>query len=76
MAETVHFCDIDPETFLIDAKKLKQLIASKPKGFFSGIIPVDFAGLAVNLEEIKAIASEHGLWIIEDACHAPGASFC
>jgi UDP-4-amino-4,6-dideoxy-N-acetyl-beta-L-altrosamine transaminase len=72
---TVHFCDIDPETFLIDAKKLKQLIVSKPKGFFSGIIPVDFAGLAVNLEEIKAIANEHGLWIIEDACHAPGASF-
>lgn len=71
----VFFCDINPETFLIDTEKLKQLIASKPKGFFSGIIPVDFAGLAVNLEEIKNIANENGLWIIEDACHAPGGYF-
>jgi dTDP-4-amino-4,6-dideoxygalactose transaminase len=71
----VFFCDINPETFLIDTEKLKQLIASKPKGFFSGIIPVDFAGLAINLEEIKSIADENELWIIEDACHAPGGYF-
>ncbi|MES2131543.1 MAG: UDP-4-amino-4,6-dideoxy-N-acetyl-beta-L-altrosamine transaminase [Bacteroidota bacterium] len=71
----IFFCDIDPETFLIDTQKLKQLIESKPKGFFSGIIPVDFAGLPVNLEGIKHIADEHNLWIIEDACHAPGGFF-
>lgn len=71
----VFFCDIDPETFLIDITKLKTLIASKPKGFFSGIVPVDFAGMAVNLEEIKKIALENKLWIIEDACHAPGGYF-
>lgn len=71
----VYFADIDPETFLIDPKKIRELIGSKPKGFFSGIIPVDFAGLANNLEEIRKIADEHGLWIIEDACHAPGGYF-
>ena len=71
----VHFVDIDPNTYLMDTKKLRALLASRPKGFFSGIIPVDFAGLANNLEEIKAIANEHGLWIIEDACHAPGGYF-
>jgi len=71
----VYFADIDTETFLIDIEKLKALIQSKPKGFFSGIVPVDFAGNAVNLEVIKAIASEHNLWIIEDACHAPGGYF-
>jgi dTDP-4-amino-4,6-dideoxygalactose transaminase len=48
---------------------------SKPKGFFNGIIPVDFAGVAVNLEEFKKLADKHGLWIIEDACHAPGGFF-
>ncbi|MCW3111120.1 MAG: UDP-4-keto-6-deoxy-N-acetylglucosamine 4-aminotransferase [Segetibacter sp.] len=71
----VYFADIDPETFLIDLEKLQKLIASKPKGFFSGIIPVDFAGLANDLEKIKKIAEKHNLWIIEDACHAPGGFF-
>jgi dTDP-4-amino-4,6-dideoxygalactose transaminase len=52
----VYFADIDPKTFLLDIEKVEALIASKPKGFFSGIIPVDFAGLANNLEAFKQIA--------------------
>ncbi len=71
----VYFADIDPETVLLDINKVKELIQSKPKGFFAGIIPVDFAGAAVDLEEFKKLADEHGLWIIEDACHAPGGYF-
>ncbi len=71
----VFFADIDPITFTLDIKKAEELILSKPKGFFHGIIPVDFAGYAVNLEAFKKLADEHGLWIIEDACHAPGGFF-
>lgn len=71
----VYFADIDPNTFLLDLNKVKALIESKPKGFFKGIVPVDFAGAAVNLEAFKKLADEHGLWIIEDACHAPGGFF-
>ncbi|WP_127140398.1 UDP-4-amino-4,6-dideoxy-N-acetyl-beta-L-altrosamine transaminase [Flagellimonas marinaquae] len=71
----VWFADIDPDTYLISYEKTKDLIESKPKGFFKGIIPVDFAGLPVNLEKFKELAKEHDLWIIEDACHAPGAHF-
>lgn len=71
----VFFADIDPETFLLDVEKVRALIESKPKGFFQGIIPVDFAGRPVDMEAFKKLADEHGLWIIEDACHAPGASF-
>lgn len=71
----VWFGDINPDTYLLDINSVKKLIESKPKGFFKGIIPVDFAGLPVNLEEFKEIADEHNLWIIEDACHAPGGSF-
>jgi len=71
----VFFADIDPLTFTLDIKKVEELILSKPKGFFQGIIPVDFAGYAVNLEAFKKLANEHGLWIIEDACHAPGGYF-
>jgi UDP-4-amino-4,6-dideoxy-N-acetyl-beta-L-altrosamine transaminase len=71
----IFFCDIDPQTFLIDIEKLEELIVSKPEGFFDGIIPVDFAGNAVNLEKVKIIADKYNLWIIEDACHAPGGYF-
>jgi UDP-4-amino-4,6-dideoxy-N-acetyl-beta-L-altrosamine transaminase len=71
----VWFADIDPNTYLLDINSVKQLIESKPKGFFKGIIPVDFAGLPVNMEEFRALADAHDLWIIEDACHAPGGYF-
>ncbi|MRX48614.1 UDP-4-amino-4,6-dideoxy-N-acetyl-beta-L-altrosamine transaminase [Pedobacter puniceum] len=71
----VFFADIDPKTFLLDITKVRALIESKPKGFFSGIVPVDFAGNAVDLEAFRKLADEFGLWIIEDACHAPGGYF-
>ena len=71
----VEFVDIDPETYLIDIEKVKSLLLAHPKGTFSGIIPVDFSGRAVNLEKIKALAEEYNLWMIEDACHAPGGYF-
>jgi len=72
---TVEFVDIDPETYLLDIKKVRKLLEESPKGTFSGIIPVDFAGRVVNLEEFRNLADEFGLWIIEDACHAPGGYF-
>ncbi len=71
----VVFSDIDPETYLLDIEKVKALLAASPKGTYSGIIPVDFAGAAVNLEAFRKLADEYGLWIIEDACHAPGGYF-
>jgi UDP-4-amino-4,6-dideoxy-N-acetyl-beta-L-altrosamine transaminase len=71
----VWFADIDPNTYLLDINSVKELIESKPKGFFKGIIPVDFAGLPVNMEDFRALADAHNLWIIEDACHAPGGYF-
>lgn len=71
----VEFADIDPKTGLLDLNRVKALLESKPKGYYSGIIPVDFAGYPVNLEEFRKLADEYGLWILEDACHAPGGYF-
>ncbi|MBO6879921.1 UDP-4-amino-4,6-dideoxy-N-acetyl-beta-L-altrosamine transaminase [Winogradskyella sp.] len=71
----VWFADIDANTYTLSLESTKRLIESKPKGFFKGIIPVDFAGLPVDLEEFRNLANEHNLWIIEDACHAPGGYF-
>lgn len=71
----VHFADIDPSTVTLCINEVEKLIESKPKGHFSGIIPVDMAGYPVNLEEYRNLANKHNLWIIEDACHAPGGYF-
>src|SRR5690606_21937530 len=71
----VWFADINPDTYLLSLEKTRELIESKPKGFFKGIIPVDFAGLPVDLEKFKELADKHGLWVLEDACHAPGGYF-
>lgn len=71
----VVFSDIDPNTYLLDINKVRQLLENSPKGTYSGIIPVDFAGNAINLEAFKKLADEYDLWIIEDACHAPGGYF-
>lgn len=71
----VTFADIDPATATLDPVKVRALLEAAPKGTYSGIIPVDFAGLPVNLEAFRELADEFGLWIIEDACHAPGGYF-
>jgi len=71
----VWFADIDPNSYLLSLESTRELIESKPKGFFKGIIPVDFAGLPVDLEAFRELADKHNLWIIEDACHAPGGYF-
>ncbi|ABG60015.1 pyridoxal-phosphate-dependent aminotransferase [Cytophaga hutchinsonii ATCC 33406] len=71
----VVFADIDPETALLDINNVRAILEEHPKGTFSGIIPVDFAGYPVDMAAFRALADEHGLWILEDSCHAPGAYF-
>lgn len=71
----VLFADIDPTTYLIDLEKVEEILLNQPKGTVKGIIPVDFAGRSVDMEKLKKLANKYGLWIIEDACHAPGGYF-
>ena len=71
----VVFGDINPDTYLLDIKSVREILEKSPKGTYKGIIPVDFAGRAVNLEEFKNLADEFDLWMIEDSCHSPGGYF-
>jgi dTDP-4-amino-4,6-dideoxygalactose transaminase len=71
----IDFVDIDPDTALMDLNKLEKKLTSKPLGYYNGIIPVDFSGLPVDLERLRSIANKYKLWVIEDACHAPGGYF-
>ena len=71
----VIFADIDRETYLIDLESVRKLLIADKNKRIKGIIPVDFAGRAVDLEAFRELADEFCLWIIEDACHSPGGSF-
>lgn len=71
----VVFADIDKDTYLLDIHSVQKLLEASPKGTYKGIIPVDFAGRAVNIEEFRKLADQYGCWIIEDSCHSPGGYF-
>ena len=71
----VVFADIDPETYLLDINNVRKILEAETKKEIKGIIPVDFAGRAVDLEAFRALADEFNCWIIEDSCHSPGGFF-
>ena len=65
-----RFADIDPETLQIDPESVKARIGPKTRG----IIGVDLFGQCAPFTELRRIADEHGLWVIEDAAQAFGAT--
>lgn len=71
----VVFCDIDPDTYLMDLDKLEEILCKAPRGTYKAVVPVDFAGYPIDEERLRHLAEEYGFAIVVDACHAPGASF-
>lgn len=65
------FVDVQEDTVNIDPEEIKKSLTKKTKA----IIPVHFAGQPCDMEEIKAIAEDKNLIVIEDACHALGAEY-
>src|SRR5580704_5650618 len=68
---TPVFVDIEPDTFNIDANRIGEAISSKTRA----IIPVHFGGPMADMDAITAVASTHGLPILEDAAHAHGSEW-
>lgn len=68
------FADIDPETYLLSLQSCRELL-EKSSNDIKGIVPVDFAGLPVDMQAFRELADEFNLFLLEDSCHAPGASF-
>ena len=62
----VKLVDIDPATLNIDPAAIEAVITPRTKA----IMPVHYAGLAVDMDAIYAIARRHGLKVVEDAAHA------
>lgn len=69
---TPVFADItSPTNWTISPQEIVKKITPKTKA----IIVMHYAGFACQMDEIIKIAHEHKLMVIEDAAHAPGASY-
>lgn len=66
---TPIFADIDPDTLNIDPAQIEAKITDRTRA----IIPVDVFGQPCDIEAIGAIARQHDLTIVQDACEAIGA---
>ncbi|MBI5570619.1 MAG: UDP-4-amino-4,6-dideoxy-N-acetyl-beta-L-altrosamine transaminase [Desulfomonile tiedjei] len=65
------FADIEPASLTLDWRKAAKKVTPRTKA----VIPVDFGGQPCALDEITALARQHGLVVIEDAAHALGAEY-
>ena len=68
---TPVFADVNTDSLDLDPEQLKLRITHKTRV----IVPVDYAGHPADLDAIRSIAAQHGLIVIEDACHALGAKY-
>lgn len=68
---TPVLADIREDTLTLDPLEVRRKLTSKTRA----ILPVDFAGHPSNADEIRDIARENGLVVIEDAAHALGARY-
>lgn len=66
---TPIFCDVEPDTLLMDVSKIEQLITHKTRA----IIAVDYAGQLCDYRELRKLIQKHELFLVTDACHSLGA---
>lgn len=65
------FADVDPDSQNITAETIRAALTPRTKA----IIAVHLAGWPCEMDEIMALAREHGLWVIEDCAQAHGATY-
>ncbi len=63
--------DIDPVTLNLDLSRIEKAVTEKT----AAIVPVYYAGQAVNGAELAAIAKRYNLFVLADAAHAMGAKY-
>ena len=67
----VIFCEVCPDTFLMDMEDVKRKITGNTKA----IIPVHYAGRPCDMDSLMEIHKNTGIRIIEDAAHAFGSEY-
>ena len=67
----IIFADVDPETLNIDPDRIRDKITPETKA----IVPVHLYGQPCDMDPIMEIAESHGVYVVEDAAHAPGGEY-
>lgn len=65
------FADVDPDTLLIDPKKVEEKITSKTRA----VVAVDYAGQMCDYDALREITKKQGIYLIADACHSIGGAY-
>src|ERR1700730_1765144 len=65
------FADVRSDTLNLDPQQVRAKVTHRTKA----LIPVDYTGQPADMDEMTAIAEQHGLIVVEDAAHAPGATY-
>jgi perosamine synthetase len=65
------FADVEADTLLIDPVSVEKKITPRTRA----IVAVDYAGQPADYDALNRLAQRHGLALIADACHAPGATY-
>ena len=68
---TPVFADVSADTLTIDPAEVSRLVTARTKA----IIAVDYGGCPCDYDALREIADRHGLLLVADACHAPGATY-
>lgn len=68
---TPIYADIDPKTYNIDPAEIEKKITGKTRAIYV----VHYAGLMCDMDPIMEIARKHGLLVLEDCAHSPGAEY-
>jgi perosamine synthetase len=68
---TPIFADVVSDTLTLDPDRVSSCVSRRTKA----ILPVDYAGHPAELNTLMEIANQHGLVLIEDACHALGSEY-
>lgn len=68
---TPVFVDVEADTYNLDIDRVAEAIGPNTRA----IIPVHFAGLAVDMDRLLPLARQHGLAVVEDTAHAHGSTW-
>lgn len=68
---TPVFADVDEATLTLSPEAAAAAVTPRTKA----LIPMDYGGCPADLDAFAELARRHGLLVIEDACHAPGAAY-
>src|ERR1035441_9974629 len=72
---TPVFADVSADTLNLDPGEVSRKFSARASSRVKAIIAVDYAGHPAALDELGLVAKAHGMFLIEDACHALGAGF-